>query len=205
MRKMFFVRGIPLHWIETIDSQTAAFAHGVQIAAGSFMTPFLRIVSILGNGGAVFLAAAAVLLLFRQTRKTGTAALIALLSGVILTNLILKNAVARERPFSDPTSVYYTYWMETGSMAASGYSFPSGHTIAAMDDDRPKPRRGKDFEMQRTAKKPSPFRAVAFVILKEVFAIVCYRTRKRQFLSVLDSPKNGFSNSCSKSGGKSKK
>lgn len=58
---------------------------------------------------AVFLAAAAVLLLFRQTRKTGTAALIALLAGVILTNLILKNAVARERPFSDPTSVYYTY------------------------------------------------------------------------------------------------
>ena len=136
-----------MHWIETSDSQTAAFAHGVQIAAGSFMTPFLRIVSILGNGGAVFLAAAAVLLLFRQTRKTGTAALIALLSGVILTNLILKNAVARERLFSDPTSVYYTYWMETGSMAASGYSFPSGHTTAAMDDDRPKPRRGKDFEM----------------------------------------------------------
>lgn len=98
-----------MHWIETIDSQTAAFAHGVQIAAGSFMTPFLRIVSVLGNGGAVFLAAVAVLLLFRQTRKTGTAALIALLTGVILTNLILKNAVARERPFSDPTSVYYTY------------------------------------------------------------------------------------------------
>ena len=136
-----------MHWIETIDSQTAAFAHGVQIAAGSFMTPFLRIVSILGNGGAVFLAAAAVLLLFRQTRKTGTAALIALLAGVILTNLILKNAVARERPFSDPTSVYYTCWLETGSMAASGYSFPSGHTTAAMDDDQPKPRRGKDFEM----------------------------------------------------------
>lgn len=90
---------------------------------------------------------AAVLLLFRQTRKTGTAALIALLAGVILTNLILKNAVARERPFSDPTSVYYTCWLETGSMAASGYSFPSGHTTAAMNDDRPKPRRAKDFEM----------------------------------------------------------
>ena len=33
---------------------------------------------------------------------------------------------------------------------------------------------------------------------RQLFAIVCYYARKRQFLSGLYSPKNDFSNSCSK-------
>ena len=45
--------------------------------------------------------------------------------------MILKNVIARERPFSDVTSEFYSFWKAAGSLSESGYSFPSGHTTAA--------------------------------------------------------------------------
>lgn len=121
-----------MNWYETLDRALADFAHSIQVSAGTVATPVLRVISVLGNGGAIFIAAAVVFLLFRKTRTTGISALIALLIGALVTNLLLKNVIARERPFVDENSVYFTYWLNTGSMAASGYSFPSGHTTAAM-------------------------------------------------------------------------
>lgn len=119
-------------WYETLNRVLADFAHSIQVSAGTVATPVLRVISVLGNGGAIFIAAAVVFLLFRKTRTTGISALIALLIGALVTNLLLKNVIARERPFVDENFVYFTYWLNTGSMAASGYSFPSGHTTAAM-------------------------------------------------------------------------
>ena len=51
---------------------------------------------------------------------------------VLLTEVLLKNIVGRARPFADESSVFYTYWTDAGSLPAGGYSFPSGHTAAAM-------------------------------------------------------------------------
>lgn len=114
-----------------VDLFFAEIMHKVQVGAGVFMTPFLKIVSLLGNGGAVFLVTAFILLFFKNTRKTGVAVFIALLVGLLLTNVLLKNIVARDRPFADISSIYYEYWVSSGSLSANGYSFPSGHTTAA--------------------------------------------------------------------------
>lgn len=121
-----------MHLINMFDASAAGLTHNLRMAAGGFFTPVLRAVSLLGNGGAVFIAVAVFLLLFRRSRKTGILALIALLVGTILTDLLLKHIVARPRPFEDAASVFYGYWLEAGSLPASGYSFPSGHTTAAM-------------------------------------------------------------------------
>lgn len=80
----------------------------------------------LGNAGLLFLAAAAVLLCFKKTRRAGLTALLALGLGFLCTNLVLKNLVSRPRP-----------WLEVAGLTAlvtenDPNSFPSGHTTAAF-------------------------------------------------------------------------
>lgn len=54
------------------------------------LTPFMKIVTFLGNGGWFWILCAVVLLAVPKTRKTGYAAVLSLIFGVIVTNLLLK-------------------------------------------------------------------------------------------------------------------
>ena len=92
----------------------------------------MRLITTSGNAGAVFLALSLVLLIPRHTRTRGLLMLLSLAVSALLANVLLKNVFARERPFADPLSPFYTYWRDAGSLAASGFSFPSGHTAAAI-------------------------------------------------------------------------
>ena len=83
-------------------------------------------VTALGNGGVLWLALAAVLLLRPQTRRTGWMLLgtLALESGCC--HLRLKPLVARPRPFALEPGVQLL-------IAPPGdFSFPSGHTAAGF-------------------------------------------------------------------------
>ncbi|MBD5391154.1 phosphatase PAP2 family protein [bacterium] len=99
--------------------------------AGVFFTPFFKIITYFGTAGLGFILTSIILLLFRKTRKLGVVSLVALLFGAIITNLLLKNIVARPRPFADETSEFYTIWKNAGCLWESGYSFPSGHATAS--------------------------------------------------------------------------
>lgn len=95
-----------------------------------FHTPILdagmKLASTLGNAGAVWILLAFVLLLFPKTRTTGLALAAALCVDVVLCNGILKNLVARTRPFdANPT-------VELLIVRPLDFSFPSGHTAAAF-------------------------------------------------------------------------
>lgn len=113
------------------DYALAAWCNAFAVATNGALTPFLRVITTAGNLGLVFIAAAALLLVFRKTRKAGTTALVAMLFGLLLTNIILKNAVARPRPYADVASPFFKFWQNAGSLTESGWSFPSGHTTAA--------------------------------------------------------------------------
>lgn len=114
-----------------IDLPAAAFAHTVLSEGGIFLHALMRLITLSGNGGALFIAIGIALLIPRRTRGTGALTLLSLAAGALLTNVLLKNIIARERPFADPASPFYAYWRAAGSLAASGASFPSGHTTAA--------------------------------------------------------------------------
>ena len=58
------------------------------------LTPFMKSVTFLGNGGWFWILCAVVLLAVPKTRKTGYAAALSLIFGAIVTNLLLKNIVA---------------------------------------------------------------------------------------------------------------
>ena len=90
------------------------------------LTPFMKSVTFLGNGGWFWILCAVVLLAVPKTRKTGYAAVLSLIFGVIVTNLLLKNIVARPRPFAEIEALIPLIAKPTD------FSFPSGHTTASF-------------------------------------------------------------------------
>lgn len=92
-----------------------------------FLDAVMPVVTRLADGGAIWIVVAILLLLFRRTRKTGASVAVALLIGLIVGNLILKNAFGRIRPYDLNTGI------EILVARLSDYSFPSGHTLASFE------------------------------------------------------------------------
>ncbi len=105
--------------------------NGLLKSAGGFFTPIFRAITFLGEVGWAFILASLVMLLFRRTRRAGAVALVAIAFGAVLSNIIIKNAVARPRPFHTLDSPFYQFWLEAGSLKVGEYSFPSGHATAS--------------------------------------------------------------------------
>ena len=84
----------------------------------------------IGELGAVFIAFAIVLLFFKKTRKAGICILLAMLIGFLVTNVFLKDFVARPRPYVT-SELYKAWWISAGSYGNADLSFPSGHATAA--------------------------------------------------------------------------
>ena len=112
------------------DNSILVFAHNSAKVAGNFLTPFFKFITLFGNKGLFFIALSIVLMLFSKTRKTGLAMLFAVGIGALLTNVIIKNAVARPRPYT--SEIYKEYHAFVGGILESEFSFPSGHaTVSA--------------------------------------------------------------------------
>ena len=95
-----------------------------------FMTFLCKLITLIGEKGIVFFAAAIVLMLFKRTRKLGVCLFGAVACGALITNIILKDAIARPRPF-ETVELFRQYWMDIGAPAEDDFSFPSGHATAA--------------------------------------------------------------------------
>ncbi|HAX50839.1 phosphatase PAP2 family protein [Muricomes intestini] len=91
-----------------------------------WMTPFWIFITSLGNKGWFWLAVSALMLIPRRTRKIGIMALLALSIGFLITNLALKNLVARIRPYETVEGLKLLIARQ------SDFSFPSGHACASF-------------------------------------------------------------------------
>lgn len=85
------------------------------------LTPILKVITTLGNGGAIWIALTVLLLIIPKTRKVGCMAALALVGTLLINNMLLKNLVARTRPYEVIEGL--TYIVRT----PVDYSFPSGH------------------------------------------------------------------------------
>lgn len=83
-------------------------------------------ITLLGNGGAVWLLAAGGLLCTKKYRRQGLILLGGLAAGVLVGNVCLKNLIARPRPCWLDESVRLLIASPTD------YSFPSGHTLSSV-------------------------------------------------------------------------
>ncbi|MBR3994488.1 MAG: phosphatase PAP2 family protein [Clostridia bacterium] len=97
----------------------------VNIFSCPLLDNVMPIISAIGNGGALYIVLALILMVFKRTRKYGIMLGIALTLGLIFGNLFLKNIVARQRPFGTDCELLIK--------APDDYSFPSGHTMASFE------------------------------------------------------------------------
>ena len=91
-----------------------------------WLTPVMKFITTLGNGGAIWIVLAVILISTKQYRKTGTGMAVALIVGYLITNLILKNLIIRPRPYEVMEGIQALI----GPLKDS--SFPSGHTTSAI-------------------------------------------------------------------------
>ena len=83
-------------------------------------------ITTLGDGGAIWIFSTLLLLIFKKTRKIGVMSAVALLSSLLINNYLIKNLVARPRPFV--TFPELRILIPT----PSEFSFPSGHTSSSF-------------------------------------------------------------------------
>ena len=112
------------------DMAILSFAHRMAELAGSVLTPLNRIITFLGEKGILFFLLAVVLMLFPRYRRTGVCIFGAVCCGALITNIILKDQIARPRPF-ETVDQFRQWWQFVGAPAEDGFSFPSGHVTAA--------------------------------------------------------------------------
>ena len=103
-----------------LDGQTLLFIQ--DNLRQDWLTPVMIWITRLGNAGMVWIALPAILLLLPKTRKVGCMSALALIGALVVDNLILKNLVARIRPYEVIDGLNRLI------EAQKDYSFPSGHT-----------------------------------------------------------------------------
>ena len=91
-----------------------------------FLDPVMTAVTGLGDAGWFWIAASVFLLFSKQYKSVGLTGLIALFFGFLITNLWLKNAVMRIRPYE------VIEGLRLIGKKAVDFSFPSGHSTASM-------------------------------------------------------------------------
>ncbi len=134
----------------------------IQSIQTGILNTIMVVITTLGDEGIFFIAMGLVLMCFKKHRKAGLALLVALLVMEVGNNLILKELIARPRPFYifNPDAIpadhkYYAEifekataaverlpelaarWVDTYRFpnlvhAPSSWSFPSGHTSSAF-------------------------------------------------------------------------
>ncbi len=112
------------------DEGILSALHSLSQAAGGVLTPLMKIITFLGEKGLLFFLLALGLMCFSKTRKTGLCLFGAVCCGALITNIILKDLVARPRPF-ESQELFRQWWTAVGAPAEEGFSFPSGHVTAA--------------------------------------------------------------------------
>lgn len=115
-----------------MDHAILEFWHSAAELGGFVLTPLFHVITLTGEKGIFPIALGVILLFFRKTRKVGVGILLAVAIGALFTNIILKDIIARPRPYADEAGAFFTWWQQVGSTMESDLSFPSGHTTAAM-------------------------------------------------------------------------
>lgn len=90
------------------------------------LTAFFRFITRFGDKGLFWILVCAALLFMPKHRRTGISASLSLALNALLTNVLLKNLVARIRPYERIGGLFLL------AERPGDFSFPSGHTAASF-------------------------------------------------------------------------
>lgn len=115
---------------EALTEFELSFLHTLQDGATEAGDVIWTLITSFGESGIFWIVLSILLMIFPKTRRAGFTMGLALLIGVILGNGVMKNVIARPRPYDfDPTLAHRLAWGEM----TTDYSFPSGHTLASFE------------------------------------------------------------------------
>ncbi len=101
----------------------------IHSASNPILDVLFSVITKLGDGGIFWIILAVFLFFFKKTRGCSAVMITALVFGLILGNGILKNLIARPRPFvQDPVLTNFLL-----IPPPDGFSCPSGHTLASFE------------------------------------------------------------------------
>ncbi len=95
------------------------------IFKSDFMDWLMPRISMLGDEGLIWILFGLILIISKEYRKQGLLVWIGLLLGLFFGNLIVKNVIARPRPYTLNPNIQLLI------PELSDYSFPSGHTLSS--------------------------------------------------------------------------
>ena len=101
----------------------------IQTIATPVLDAFFVFITHLGDAGAMWIVVAVLCLCFKRTRKCGIMLACVLILGTLIGNVALKNIIARPRPFLQNPDMLNSLLISQ----PSGYSCPSGHTLASFE------------------------------------------------------------------------
>ena len=113
-----------LEYIQALDGAVLLWIQ--EVLRLPVLDGFMTLFTQLGNAGLVWVGISLALLLVPRTRRMGFWALVALLLGLLCTNVVLKHLVGRPRPYTAVEGLVPLL------LSGDPNSFPSGHTCAAF-------------------------------------------------------------------------
>ena len=121
-------------WLNTsfsgFDHAILSVLHELALLTNGNLNWLFKFISLFAEKGIFLILFSIFLMLFKKTRKFGICMFGAIGAGAILTNFILKDMVARPRPYMSGILEYKDWWQYAGMVTESDFSFPSGHTTA---------------------------------------------------------------------------
>lgn len=108
-----------LHFLSELDGGILLWIQ--EYLRNPVLTPILKVITTLGNVGAIWILLTLLILMMPKTRKVGCMMAAALLSTLLINNILLKNLVARTRPYDVIEGLTYIV------RRPKEFSFPSGH------------------------------------------------------------------------------
>lgn len=113
-----------LEWLCNLDQNFLLFLQNY--VREDFLTFAMRVITMLGNAGMIWILITVILLLMPKYRKLGLTCGVALLLSLLINNLFLKNVIARTRPFDAIEGLIPLI------PHPIDFSFPSGHTASSF-------------------------------------------------------------------------
>ena len=92
------------------------------------LTPIMKLITHLGDKGLFWIVLTLILLCFKKTRRMGVICALSMAIGLLITNVAIKNVVARPRPYREDMIQGLRLIIEE----QKDWSFPSGHTTNSL-------------------------------------------------------------------------
>lgn len=108
-----------IDWLLNLDGNILLFIQ--EFIRNPLLTTLFRVITTLGNGGAIWILLTLVMLTMPKTRKIGCMMALSLIGILLINNMMIKNLVARTRPYEVIGGLTYLV------PKPREFSFPSGH------------------------------------------------------------------------------